>query len=465
MEFFPLRKKRGKPLPSNSGIALFMVIAAMTILALLVTEFTYTTQVNQRMAFEGLDQLKAFYLAKSGLKISLLRLKAYQTLKGLGGGGGNPGVPGSPTGGIQIPASVLDKIWSFPLTFPLPTNLPGISQTEKDKIDKFQKDSALDGRFNALIESESSKYNLNMILARFAPATGGQPTPTPSPNPNASPTPRPTPSPSPTPSAGASPAPDTFNAEEARKNLGTYLQDILTSKFEADSDFASEYRDLRLDDIVDNIAAWADFSYESRIFGRDQPVPPKRAPFYSISELHMLPLMDDKLYDLLAPAFSVSTAGGINVNKMGETVLKALIPRITEEELKAFFDYRDSQQEDHLFKTGDDFLTYIKDKVGIFRGDEAEVKRFKEGLTKRNITLITEESVFKVNVQATVNKATKTIEAIVQLTGNSKTSTGAGPSPTPNPSPNPAAPNPAVPDPATSSKPDAGLKITFMRIL
>ena len=41
----------------KSGIALFMVIAAMSILSILVTEFTYISQINQKIAFDALDQV------------------------------------------------------------------------------------------------------------------------------------------------------------------------------------------------------------------------------------------------------------------------------------------------------------------------------------------------------------------------------------------------------------------------
>src|SRR4051812_9020825 len=98
---YPL--KASKPISESggvgrdqSGIALFMVIAAITVLAILVTEFTYVAQVNQQMAFDGVNQIKAHYLAKTGLKLSLLRLKAYQHVKealGQAGGGANQLLP------------------------------------------------------------------------------------------------------------------------------------------------------------------------------------------------------------------------------------------------------------------------------------------------------------------------------------------------------------------------------------
>lgn len=186
-----LKKQLLDRVSDQSGIALFMVIAAMTVLSVLVTEFTYVSQVNQRMAYDGLDQLKAHYLAKSGLKISLLRLKAYQQVKQFIGGGAGAGAAAAGAAAAMVPKSLLDKIWSFPFMYPIPTNIPGISAIQKEQIEEFQKNSSLEGSFSALIESESGKYNLNLLLPGFKPEPG--PSPSPSPSPAAPPTPGATP--------------------------------------------------------------------------------------------------------------------------------------------------------------------------------------------------------------------------------------------------------------------------------
>ncbi|MGK5084637.1 hypothetical protein WDW37_15180 [Bdellovibrionota bacterium FG-1] len=149
----------------EGGIALFMVMAAVSVLSILVTEFTYVAQVNQKMAFDGVDQLKAHYLAKTGLKISLLRLKAFQNITQYANGLAK--AAGASTS--LVPKAILDQIWSFPFFYPFPTNIPGMSTGDKERIEAFQKASGLDGRFSSVIESESSKYNLNMLLAGYAP--------------------------------------------------------------------------------------------------------------------------------------------------------------------------------------------------------------------------------------------------------------------------------------------------------
>ena len=87
----------------SSGIALFMVIAAVSVLAILVSEFTYISQISQMIAYGALDQAKAHYMAKSALKLSLLRLKAYQFAKNK--------FSGPSAAAMGIPNSLIEQIW------------------------------------------------------------------------------------------------------------------------------------------------------------------------------------------------------------------------------------------------------------------------------------------------------------------------------------------------------------------
>lgn len=429
---------------NENGIALAMVLAAIAVLSILVTEFTYIAQVNQKMAFDGLDQVKAYYLAKSGLKISLLRLKAYQNVKGFVNTlGGNSQSKGNNASASAVPKGALDKIWSFPFMYPIPTSIPGLSLGDKDLIEKFQKESSMDGSFSALIESESSRYNLNMILAPFAPKA----TPSPSPSPNVG-TPNPQPS---------------FDPEAARQSLAEYLSQILAQKIESDPDFAAEYRDTKVEDLVDSIAAWADPTYERRNHSTKEVIPLKRGPFYSLSELHMVPGFDDQLYELFAPSLTVSTTPGINVNTMKEATLKALVPQITEEEVKEFFKFRDSEEEDNLFRdpNAEDFFTYLLNSIAAFHHNSSEIDKLKQALQKRNIRIVVDESEFKITVRSEVNQSTRIIEAWVTLNAPEdvkKTSdSGGGLTGSPLTSSQNTESN------QTASNP--GLRITFMRIL
>ena len=420
----------------ESGIAIFMVIAAVTILSVLVTEFTYVAQVNARMAFDSTDQIQAHYLAKTGLKISLLRLKAYKELKAFGGG--NSPLP-------KIPKPILDQVWSFPFMYPLPNNLPGMTPGAKDEITKFESESSLTGKFTATIESESDKININSIIADFAPL---QPSPSPSPSSNGRGNPRPSPSPS--------TSPTVYSAKEARDGMKELFTQIIQKKFTDDPGFAAEYRDLQVDELFDNILGWVDYTHQPRNASGKQAIPYKRAPFYSMSELRMIYPMDDDLYDVLAPNFTTAMTNGFNVNTMGEPMLRAIFTLAVDEEITEFFKFRDSVEEDNTFQSVDDFWKYIEKSFAAYRSTDD----LKKKLIQQGIKLITDEETFKIRVVAQVNQATRILEAWVTMDSAKKAPKNPSPGPTPSPSPSSNDPN----APGTTNPPGGtGLRITFMR--
>lgn len=394
---------------NESGIALFMVISAMTVLSVLVTEFTYVAQVNATMAFDSTDQIKAHYLAKTGLKISLLRLKAYKEIRALGQGGG----------GFKVPRQILEQVWAFPFIFPIPKELPGISPIARDQIDKFQTESGLSGRFTATIESASNKVNLNSMLQAYGTA---KPSPTPKPGGGDSGgTPTPTPSPTPRDNSG-----DTtqkgFDPEAAREAVKASIVEILRDKFEKDQDFAAEYRDLNVEEFFDNLVSWLDWQYQPKFNTGRQKIPFKRAPFYSINELRMVYPMDDALFDLLSPNFTTFLTSGINVNTIAGPMLRALLPGITDEEMTEFFKYRDDPEEDHKFNKPDDFFKHIEQNVQAYR-DSKTIEELKKRLESHGQSVIVDEETFKITVVAEVNKATRVLEVWVTLQSPKNSST------------------------------------------
>lgn len=436
--------------PDESGIALFMVLGAVAVLSVLVTEFTYITQVNQRMAYDGLDQLKAHYLAKSGYKIALLRLKAYQQVKALVSGQG---------GQLPIPKGILEKIWNFPFFYPIPKNVPGMSAGDKDRIDKFMKESKLEGSYNSVIESESSRFNLNSIFAQFA----GEPGPSPSPSASASADMDAEPNASPSPKAS-------YNPDAARKSLHEYLVQIWDQKVQEDQDFAEENHDFHLDDFEDNLLAWSDVHYEQRRPHNLQTTKLKRAPFFTVDELHMVAPINDAIFNLFAPNFTAGTTPGINVNTLKEKTLKALFPAMLKEEVAEFFKFRDAPDKDNSFKDGEDFFTYLQGKVPSLGGEKG-IKLLRSDFEKRQLRFVAEESIFRINVEARVNQATRLLEAVVMLLPVKSTPT---PSASPKAGeaipPKPPAASPPLSGPGMTDNDEkgsaaTGLKVIFMRIL
>ncbi len=377
-----------------------MVHSAIGNLAVLVTEFTYVAQVNQRLAYNRLDEISAFYTAKSALKLSLLRLKAYKQV--LGAIGSNPSISG------MVPPQLIEQIWRFPFVYPLPTELPGLTSGDKTSIEKFQAASGIAGTFSAEIASESSKFNINLILESFHKVQPPQQQPN---QPNQG---------QPNQPNQAQPQTPVFNPETARRNLVQIFSNILQSKVQADEDFAAEYRDFRIEDLTENIIAWADPTYESRSNFREFEKQRKGAPFYSLTELHMIPPMDERLYDLFSRSITANLSNSININTLEDQMLKALVPEMTDEERKKFFEFRDDPIKGKRFTKGDEFFDYLGREVAYFvGGGTTALQNYKNELSQRNIRLITDETEFRITVRAQVNRATKVLEAWVSLTDSS----------------------------------------------
>lgn len=450
--------KKKKP----EGIALFMVMSAMTVLSLLVTEFVYTAQVNRHMAYDGLDQIRGLYIAKSGFKISLLRLKAYQLLAGLGKNNSGGAPP------IKIPKQALEQVWKMPFIFPIP-ELPTMTMTQKDALKKFTDESGISGgSFTALIESDSSRFNLNAILKEYS-ATVTAPPPANNNNNNSNSGNNSSGGSQPNNTSGnpGGQQQNTFDPAAVRDSLTQILSQLLREKMENDEDFAAEYRDFILDDFTNNLFSWIDRTFQGKGYGTKEVFRPKQAPMYSLSELRLIPPLDDTLFDLFAPALTVSHTNGVNVNTIPKSTFKALFgTRAKVEEVDEFYKYRDSEEEDHLFADEKAFWDYVKTNFSSFSGDQTKIDDFKTELAKRNIQILTDESIFKITVYAFVNQSTRVLEANVQLVSKQNNQPQSQPQQPQQPGQNPnQPPNNQNQPPQNDPKNDTGLKITFLRII
>jgi hypothetical protein len=312
----------------------------------------------------------------------------------------------------------------------------------------------MEGKLYINIQAQSNKINLNSTLPGFAvmatPSPAQKSTSTPS-TPDAT-------------SSGANPSPTpiSFDPEQAKQALQKQIEDTFQKKFEEDEKFRDQYRSFRIEDLVQEILGWSDLSYDSP---REQvsTVPFKRAPFYHISELNYLPSMDDTLYEVLSDQFNTGVASYININTIKEPVLRALIPQMTPDEIKKFFEFRDGKgetgAEDNSFKDSKSFYAYLKEKVQFFSGSETRISDLEKGLSQRGIQLITDESNFLVHIEATVQQTKKTLEAMVSIVEPKKASQTPGAQNPQNPQQNPTQNTPA------SGGERSNLKITQLRFL
>ena len=452
---------------NRQGVALLMVLASIATLSVFIGEITYTAQINQKLAYDRLDQVKAQALAKSGLKLALLRIRAYQEIKKTISQ--VAGAAGASAAAVQsaVPKSIIEKVWSEPVTIPFTGDISSLPSSIKDALLKFRKDSGMEGKLYISIEAQSNKFNLNSIIPQFA----AQPSPSASPKPGGTTaTAAATASPTGTPTAG-------YDVTASRKLLSDQITTAFQTRMDKDNKFRDAYRSYIIADLVDEIVGWCDLSYDSPR-EQMQTVPYKKAPYYSLSELHYLQTMDDEVYNLLADQFTVGVASAINVNTIKEPVLRALVPGITDDEVKKFFDFRDNTGEnagtvtaanqasgdDNSFKSADDFFKYIKENVKAF-GSDTMITDLKNALSQRGIVISTDESNFLVHIEATVQQTKRILEAMVSVTdATAPPAAGTTASPTPTPIPGGEVATSAANTTGTAVE-KSNIKITQLRFL
>ncbi len=83
----PASKRRFRP--SERGMALIVVFTTIAILSTSIIEYVYNTRVNLYLAQNQRDEVKAYFLARSGVSLTRLALAYQGELEGQGGFIGN----------------------------------------------------------------------------------------------------------------------------------------------------------------------------------------------------------------------------------------------------------------------------------------------------------------------------------------------------------------------------------------
>lgn len=319
------------PLNNKRGVALMVAIACLMLIMYFAVEVSYDSNVEYIVNSQGLNRIKAYYAAKSGVQLSLLRIKIYQQAQNkLGAQLGN--------------SPLLDKIWQFPFAWPLP--IPDeLSAVDKDNFKKIFKESAMDAAYMVTIEDEGSKIDLNDLNSP---------------------------------------------AKSLQESTKKQLINVFEQKKKDDEVFAREYSNVRFEELVNNIADW--MSAKSQSFnGGDKRAnyaklnqdsqtdyyPPNRN-FRTLSELHLVPGMTDDFYNLLEPRVTIYGMKGINPNLATKDVLKSLDPAMTDEVVAAVIKRRETEAEGGPFKCdqgggSSDFWDFVTQRGVRPAGDPNEI--------------------------------------------------------------------------------------------
>ncbi len=296
---------------NKKGVALILVISSISMLTLMMVDFTYNSQINLRISKNFQNSLKAQNLARSGVYFALLELKVQNAIKK------NPMVK-------QIPGyseDMVDKIWQFGFIYPPIAGKKSTFGAQKE-IKELVEESKIEGKITVQIFDESSKINLN----------------------------------------------DLENVQ-TRAAVIQQLDSIFEQKKTSDEEFFKKYRDLKFTELINNIVDWIDKDH-NRVEGGDEDsyydrlptrYKSKNAPLDMVSEVGLIEgFNDDTIFDLIQPYITVYPTGGINVNSADKTMLLSISPELTEEDVTQIMEHR---QKNGSFKNVQEFETFCKNTL------------------------------------------------------------------------------------------------------
>jgi general secretion pathway protein K len=300
---------------NQKGVALLIAVFTVVIITYLVTEILHDTNVEYVVNSGSVNRLKAYYAAKSGLEISLLRIKIFnQVSKQLG---------------AQIPPAqrkLLDMIWEFPFAWPplIPEEASGV---DKDLIKDKIKEAKMDASYVATISDEGSKIDLNDLVS---------------------------------PSKGL---------RDITKKL---LMQIFENRMKNDEDWARKNQDLRYEEVINNIIDWEDADLVGLNGGDERslyqnlkseiPLPPNRG-FRTIDELRMVAGVTDEIFNMLKDRVTIYGMRAINPNHASREILKALDVSITDELAGKIIARRDDPTKGP-FQNENDFWGFVNSEGG-----------------------------------------------------------------------------------------------------
>ena len=432
-----------KLLNNSQGVALMMVLTAIVLLSTIMLSFSLDSTVNKIRTYNIEDKSQAKLTAESGVRFAMARLKLYKD--GFNYIQNNDGLQK-----VAKP-EILNTLWNFPFVYPIPIT-QGMNQIQKTAIESFQENTLLSGSMRLTITNLSNKLNINAIRVALFNQEDEET------------------------EVDADGNPVEKEKPNADYNIETQLfrnfQNAFEKKSESDEDFYAQYSGVEPQELIAVLKTFVsdedtlDNTGSVRGLFTNAEITPKHAPLGSMSEMYSLPGWDDDLVELINNEFTVHGAIMVDLNKITDNMLRLLIPRITDQEIKEFFEYKNDPEDPKFFNTIDDFKKYITNIGNIMGAEEFDnlVKEFE----LNNIKFGASPSLFKILSVGEKGRATYTLEAYVIIPAKPtykkpqevEENTNDGDDVNPN-DPNKPDPNKENPNKTEPNKPDEKAK-TFL---
>ncbi len=301
-------------LRSQRGVALLIALMAMTLMTFIAVEVSYDTSVDYVVASQQVNRIRAYYAAKSGVELSLLRIMLYKQVMAQVGDS------------LGENKSMLDPIWNFPFMWP-PTaaGTDDLMETDKDAMKAAVGEALMKAQYATTISAESGRLDINDLGSEI---------------------------------------------KSFREAIMAQVLKIFQAEVQNNDAFRRRHAGVRFEELVNNIADYIDEDQESLNGGderapyrdledKDIVMPPNRG-LRTVDELHQVAGMTDEFYAILAPRITVFGSKGINLNYAGREMIKALDINMTDEAVGKIMARRDDPNLGGPYKDDKDFFAYAQ---------------------------------------------------------------------------------------------------------
>ena len=412
---FPFQAK------SQSGVAILMVMVAITLLTFLLSEIKFETFLNKTKIDNLRGKFQARLNAESGLIFALSQLKIYKEARDT--------LEKNKALKKQLSPSMLEGLVTKPFKIPIPLG-KGAGGLQKSALADFEKELLIIGD----------------LFVQCNPVTGFL-------NPNALRLKRKMKKSNPQSSFEDDDRRSSFDsrdrddyddqndnfddnddeeeqdndkrsiAEIIESDMTKTLATLLEQKKEEDEEFEDKYGDLEAFKLIRElkyyVRANGDMpeSQKAEVDANYMNVRAKHAPMTSLTELYTLQGWPDAIVDIFKDRLSVHQVTTINLNKITLSQLKALFPELSEDQLSDFFKYRDGSPEEkmepHPFNSEEDFKNYLIKELSAV--DESTYKERKKVLKKAKVSFGVAGNLFRCISEGKFGKSTYKLESFINI--------------------------------------------------
>jgi type II secretory pathway component PulK len=382
-----------KILNNERGIALMMIMTAIILLMAIYGEFTFESKISRIKATNILDRSQAKLLAESGLQLAVARLRLYKEAYNK--------VQGNENAKNMVPAQLLNQLWEVPFIFPIPVG-KNANSALKATVEKFTKETFLEGEMKVSIQNISNRLNLNLLridMATYDPDKMDENRSTLNMADNA-----------------------ILSDVSVDQSLFFLLKRLVDEKKEKDEGFEDRYGNINYQEMVTTLKYFmSDYQSmnqdplagEAESLFQRVPLTPKYGPLGSASELYAIPGWNDELIELIQNEFSVYPSAQIDFNKLTANMIRILIPNMTEDAIREFFLWRDDPEQPKFLNTKEDLKKYIvtQEKLMSETDFDNRLKLFEE----KGISFGSNPNLFKIVSEGSYNRSNFTLVAYVIL--------------------------------------------------